>query len=300
MIVERIIQTYKEEVEDFSQNIFRASLAGKCPRRLGFQRLGVAGHPQIRAYLTFELGDAIHKILRDRIRLAFVNGLLPEFKMIEFEDEVEPDKWEVVINFDGFTITGHPDGRYEKVDGTKGLIEFKSMSNFAFKRALKGEIDYDYLVQAGLYIAGSGYNIGEFTWILYRKETSHLLELRISPFIDQMKIMEREDQHFILMEKPFDIKLHPIIEKYKKILLLETLQDVINAFPTAVNPGVCHNCQGTGQKEYGRCRVCKGRGLLDPPFEIGYPCNYCPYWNICFPNAVLEFEEGKPKLIIGG
>jgi hypothetical protein len=299
MIVDKIVETYREQVEEFSQNIFRASLAGKCPRRLGFQRLGVPGHPQIRAYLTFELGDAIHRILRDRIRLAFRNGLLTEIEKIEFEDEVDPNQWEIILRFNGFNITGHPDGRYWKKDGVKGLIEFKSMSNYAFKRALKGEIDYDYLVQAGIYILGSD-DIGEFTWILYRKETSHLLELRISPFIDQMKLMEREDLHFILLEKPFDIKLEPIVEKYNKILTLETIDAVINSFPTAVNPGVCHNCGGLGQKEYGKCRVCKGRGLLDPPFEIGYPCNYCPYWNICYPEAVLEFEEGKPKLIIGG
>ena len=297
MIVEKIIQTYRFEAEEFSQDIFRASLIGKCPRRLGFQRLGLVGHPQIRAYLTFEIGDLIHGILRDRIRDAIRNGLFDEFVSFKFEDE---EKIEIKLKLsDEITIIGHPDGIYEKKNGIKGVIEFKSASNYMFRRALSGDLDPDYLYQAAVYLKGGDFD--EFIWIFYRKETSHLLEILVSPLIDTLQVMENKDKHFFLVETPFNINFDSIIEKYNKILSCNRVEDIINTFPPAIQVGVCHNCGGTGLKEYGKCRVCKGFGRLNPPYEITYPCSYCPYYLICFPEAVLEFtDDNKPKIKIGG
>lgn len=63
------------------------------------------------------------------------------------------------------------------LDPTHGLVvvEKKSMSNFAFRRAVLGVLDYSYCCQLVGVLVATGFDAA--VWVLVRKETGHLAEV---------------------------------------------------------------------------------------------------------------------------
>lgn len=302
MFVNVILQNIRESIEDLSPNIYRASLLGKCPRRLVFQKFSFPGRISTRGKLVLIEGEEIHKRIKSYIKQLFYAGFLPEIEKIEIEDEYKdnPEKWEIEIKIsDNLTIIGHPDIKvWHKIYGP-GVIEIKSASNYAFLRALKLEIDEDYLAQLGAYIYSGQFDWGGF--IFYRKETSHLLEILFfrESYNVEYRLMEHNEKEFFIIETPFNYDFSKIIEKYK---IIEQIQDPMKAleiFSEPVNHYVCQNCNGlgiSGKVRIQTCRRCSGTGLEPSPVYLKYPCSYCPYIDICYPGAILEFDENlKPK-----
>lgn len=62
--------------------------------------------------------------------------------------------------------------------GRMTLIEMKSMSNFAFRRALLGVLEYRYRVQ--LLTETMATHVDDAIWFLFRKETAHMAEVHFS------------------------------------------------------------------------------------------------------------------------
>src|SRR5437016_5223902 len=67
----------------------------------------------------------------------------------------------------------------------RALAELKSMSNYGFRNALQGRVDYGYRCQLNSYVVGGG--LSNALWVCYRKETSHLLELFCSKKIERVE-----------------------------------------------------------------------------------------------------------------
>ncbi len=69
------------------------------------------------------------------------------------------------------------------------LIEQKTMSNFAFRRALLGEIEYRYQCQLiGTLAALKPSGVTSALWLLHRKETQHLLEIGFVKQLDSTRV----------------------------------------------------------------------------------------------------------------
>jgi hypothetical protein len=66
------------------------------------------------------------------------------------------------------------------------IVEFKSMSNFAFRRALMGDMDYRYRCQLAAAVTGAA--MTSAVWLVVRKETSHLAEISFQQGEDRTTI----------------------------------------------------------------------------------------------------------------
>ena len=295
MIVEKIYQEYEKVALSrvLDTYINRCSLANRCIRYLGFKKLGVIGRLTARAYMMFLLGDMVELIIKDDI-----------LKVLRSNDNFEfTDKdLEIKIDLgDGVILTGHLDGLMRLKDNDKyGVVEIKSMSNYAFDEALEGKISEDYIVQASLY--AYALNVDFIDFICYRKETSHILELIFWRDIEsnvKVQYMAHEEKDYFVLNYPFDFSFIPKIrDKYKVLNSVLSIEDVLS-IPIPYDFTLCSNCNGTGQKEYGKCRSCKGMGKkidLQGFVQIGYPCSYCPYNVICYPNQIVEFDGLRPVI----
>ena len=80
---------------------------------------------------------------------------------------------------------GHADGVPTLESYGRTVAELKSMSNYGFRNALQGKVDYGYRCQLNSYVVGGGLN--NALWVCYRKETSHLLELFCSKKIEKIE-----------------------------------------------------------------------------------------------------------------
>ncbi len=293
MLVEKIYTEYEKisVSRQLDTYIDRCSLANKCIRYLGFKKLGVIGRLTPRAYMMFVLGDLIELIIKDDIM-----KVLRSNDFIEFLDK----DLEVKVDLgDGIILTGHLDGFIRIKDTDKyGVLEIKSMSNWAFEEALEGQISEDYIVQASLY--AYALNVDFIAFICYRKETSHLLELvfwRDLKSNVKVQYMAHNERDYFILNYPFDFSFIPKIkEKYKRLMGVLSIEDVLG-IEIPYDFTTCSNCNGTGVKEYGKCRSCKGFGKrIDPQgfVVLGFPCSYCAYNMLCYPNQIVEFDGLKP------
>jgi len=295
MLVEKIFKYYEKISLERSLDsvIHRASLANKCIRYLGFKKLGVMGKINARAYMMFKLGDMIELIVKDDIMLA-----LKQCSDIEVLTENE----EVSIDLgDGIVLSGHIDGFiYVKDQGKYGILEIKSASNYLFDEALEGRVDEDYIVQASLYALAL--KVDFVCFIFYRKETSHYLEVIYSKDISNdaiVRYMAHPEKSYFTLQYPFDFSFIPRIkEKYKLLNGIISIEEVLS-LPIPYDMEKCGNCDGSGIKEYGKCRICKGTGKkteVDGFIKLSYPCSYCPYNVLCYPNQQVEFDGLKPVI----
>ena len=141
---------------------------------------------------------------------------------------------EFYIEVDGIKIFGHADGVPTLETYGRTVAELKSMSNYGFRNALQGKVDYAYRCQLNSYVVGGGLN--NALWVCYRKETSHLLELFCSKKIEKIETriltpsggwlqytpetpIEDDEWQRAEVTHPFDPKLHEqVVERFRKVI----------------------------------------------------------------------------------
>jgi hypothetical protein len=125
-----------------ADTLFRCSDAGSCLRKRAFSALKMEETEAIGAstLLAFEIGNSIH----DSIQEAFMADF-------GFECEVETA---IDLTPHGVSLSGHTDGIITMPDGTKIILEIKTMSGFAAKLHFNGDPKREHVAQAGMYALG--------------------------------------------------------------------------------------------------------------------------------------------------
>ena len=133
--------------------VLSMSSAGMCERRLDYTFRDGSEPPSPNGFLRMEMGHAIHEFLQGWIK----SHLGDRFHGVEEE---------VVIEYDGIKITGHPDGIVSRSDmDGKFLLEIKSVGDFVYKKIVEeGKPLDDHIAQANLYAKAIGV---EWICILY-------------------------------------------------------------------------------------------------------------------------------------
>jgi hypothetical protein len=223
---------------------------------------------------------------------------------------------EFYIEVEGVKIYGHADGVPTLEQYGPTVAELKSMSNFGFRNALQGKIDYSYRCQLNSYVVGAGLN--NALWVCYRKETSHLLELFCSRKITKVETriltpsggwlrftpetpIEDEQWERAEVTHPFDPQLH--------LEVLERFRQVIHARPSNLPDReygpklICGKCEGKGfyltekRQEKKACTACNESGKIQEP-RLEFPCSFCRFKAHCWPRAQLKYEGGKPVWVL--
>jgi hypothetical protein len=311
---------------------FRASSMGHCIRQGCFDLLGLKGEPlQPRRVAVFKHGDLIHSALTDDLCKALGWRWVPG-----------PDFEDCFVEIDGAKISYHIDGAFQ-LDGIAhtgsgwiGIVEFKSMSDYAFEKAKKGEIDHVYLCQAYIYCVGSDFN--PVVFIAYRKETSHMVEIVFDRTATEKIVTQRLTGDPITLAKedplmlteirtPFDPSVEEYVRNRIKWLKLtkEVQEDVelnrltLKAYDSLADwaledvPGAdaveneTVKIQGQANAvtfEHDNPEV-KAVGKNGSWFSyetgrriLGFPCNYCRHLKTDFPEARMEMKGDKPIWVI--
>jgi len=108
---------------------FRMSEAGKCPRALSAQLLGMEG-----------------EVIPEFVMRAAEEGNWHEARIIEKlkeQDNIFDQQLEVVLEYPSFNLIGHIDGKIQDYDLQRGvkLLEIKTMSQYEFDRWMKGRFE---------------------------------------------------------------------------------------------------------------------------------------------------------------
>ncbi len=310
MIIDRLEAFYAGNANNRKGpiNVFRASSAGYCERRLGYDKLGYRGDPITpRRAAVFRHGNIIdHALKRD----------LHECLGSEF---IEPGR--DTCEIEGVKISFEPDGAFQH-DGEIGIVENKTMNDYAFERALKGQIDRAYLCQAWVYAYGTSFN--PVVFVAYRKETSHFAEVIFDRHAQQTVVTQRfgGDPREIYIKDPllmaeirtpFDGSVEE--EVRGKFRRLAELSDAAGLAPRlvfndrsepiiqpetvsvqgAANAAAYANANAvdvaTATKSGSWFKFATGRKILN------FPCSYCSHVRRCT-GASLEFENNKPKWVV--
>jgi len=159
VLIEKILKHYNEvEREREWSNPLRMSNAGKCARAIAYQHLKYYPQPlNARARMVFRLGDLVEQ---DIVDIAQQLGLTDMQK-------------EIKVMIAGQEVIGHIDGLYEGIP-----FDVKSTSDYGFKKAKRGDIDYGYICQMHMYMKGTGSKSAVL--IFYNKNTSHLYEALVN------------------------------------------------------------------------------------------------------------------------
>ena len=122
--------------------LMRCSDAGSCIRKRGFAAIEAPETEEIgpETLLAFEIGNSIHEVLQE----AFLND-----PGLEVEVETPID-----LSHLGVSLSGHTDGIITMPNGTKIILEIKTMSGFGAKMHFRGEPKREHVAQAGLYALG--------------------------------------------------------------------------------------------------------------------------------------------------
>lgn len=316
MLIDKLENIWREKAQRLNgkaQNVFRASSSGHCARALGYQKIGIAGEPLTpRRMAVFEHGHtldwALKRDLADALGDKFINlDLLPPNKF--FIDDIEI----------GFT----PDGAFETDDGQIGIVEFKTMSEYSFERALKGEIDRGYLCQAWCYYLGTGFN--PICFIAYRKNTSHYAEIVFDRNVRERVVTQRfggDPKEIYLndpllistISTPFDPSVETEVrEKFKALAALKdesglaprlivndrgepVIKDETISVQGQANAAAYANANGTNLSKATKSgswyKFLTGRKV------VNFPCDYCQMLRICREGVELEIVGDKPKWVI--
>ena len=305
MIIEHLEEFYRREAAARNKeprNVFRASSAGYCERRLGYEKLGVQGDPLTpRRLSVFRHGTAIDGALKIDLQLALNDKFLNLDALRRNECEIE-----------GVTVSFTPDGAFQNGGEAIGIVEIKTMSDYAFDRACKGEIDRSYLCQAWVYAYGTSFN--PVVFICYRKETSHMVELVFDKNQKEKIVVQRygndalelainEPLMLAEIKTPFDPSVEEEVRgKFKRLAELESVNDLAPGV-RAIGPEVV--------KIQGKAKAIEAEAEYGPPEKVGgswftfhtprkiagFPCSYCPMIKKCL-NAKLEITHGRPTWVI--
>lgn len=211
-------------------------------------------------------------------------------------------------------------------------LEKKAVSNFAFRRAVIGEVDFEKRCQMVTFVEATKLPVA---WLFFRKETAHLLEIFFAPDNDKVKVtftksngqqetfvrhgssLKREDGTSIEMDAypesewdvaetwtPYDKDLlGQIHDNVRRVLLAEEGQWHRRYGPSFI----CRVCNGTKIQTLSKstkeplkkakpCEDCGQTGVVERVELPRFPCGYCPVVKNCYGAAGLETEiTDKPK-----
>jgi hypothetical protein len=227
--------------------------------------------------LVFDLGDRVE----DAIQNWLYEADIPHIRPNESRDlvEVRPPGLRVRCDFfleaDGSEywqedIAAVPGDFPPPQKGEQLVGEVKSMSDYAFDRAKRGDIDIAYLCQMEVYTRA--YNVKHALLIAYKKQTSHLCEVLYTQSEERWQWLcnnvnaARGDE---LPPRPYELE-----EK-------------------------CGGCDGTGltAKRKQPHKACSGTGK-EPggPFLPNFPCGYCGQKENCWGSLELTVNRaGQPR-----
>jgi len=311
MIIEHVETLYRERAEKRNQwagNWARASSLGYCPRHLGYQKLGFIGDPLTpRRISVFNHGTIIDG--------AFKTDLLEALK-----GSISTEKNRGSIEIEGVKISGECDGLFY-LDGRYGVLEGKTMSDFAFDRAKHGEIEEGYQIQAWLY--SRMFDVDLIVFYCYRKETSHVVEVVFDGCAKELVITKRfgGDEREIAVNDPmlvaeirtpFSPEIEAKARATVKAVSAVTCEDDLPPRLTVNDRGepVIQSETVKAQKKedkdaalakYGEpVKVNGGWATYSTGRKIaGFPCSYCPHIRRCL-NVRLEFSDSnKPLWVVG-
>jgi len=303
-VLEEMYRADARELNNRPRNVFRASSSGLCERRLGYELLGVEGEPlQPRRLAVLKHGTILDTALKADLRRAFGDRFLNL-------DELPGNRFEL----EGVTITFTPDGAFQSDDGQIGIVEFKTMAEFSFDRALKGEIDRQYLCQAWCYHEGTGFN--PIVFVCYRKNTSAYCEVIFDRNVEQTIVTQRfggDPRELYLndpllvaeVRTPFDPSVETEVrEKFRRLSQVKTEADLAPGV-RAIEPEVTR-VQGRAKADEHQAANPIHKNILKSgswyTFETGrqiakFPCSYCAWVKLCL-NARLEIKDSQPRWII--
>jgi len=309
MVIEALESLYRAQAEADNtkkRNPFRASSAGRCERELGYAKLGIKGHPlQPRRLAVMKHGTIIHTALTRDLGLALGDRFVPEKKLAA--------RKKLYTTIEGVKISYHPDGAVQLDDGRLGIVEFKTMADFSFERATKGEIDHDYLCQAYVYHVGTDFPVVIF--LAYRKETAHVVEIVFDRDANETTVVQRlggdplalatnDPLSVTAIRTPFhDEVAEEVRGKFKRLAQVKKEADLAEGVRIIENEQL--KVQGKEkaieyQRNYGEPVKIGGGGWHT--FETGrkiagFPCNYCSMISTCL-GARLEINGGKPTWVL--
>ena len=131
-----------------SRGVLRLSSAGKCARQLAYKYHGIETKGKkmdARAKIIFFQGDLVELMLASIAKLSGCNIVATGLHQATVEFKVN-----------GQVIKGHTDGLLIE-PGEVLLVEFKSMSSYAFERFVDGYIDDSYITQYNTYLSALGF-----------------------------------------------------------------------------------------------------------------------------------------------
>jgi hypothetical protein len=210
------------------------------------------------------------------------------------------------------------------------VLEAKSLSNFAFRRAVVGTLDYGKRAQIAGIRAATGLPVA---LVGYRKETHHLAEICYLVGAGQTRVVLTRPNGTQEVFFPEGEGLRPAAggaatwpaEATWEQAQCEVWTPDDPAMLAAIGARVrrvlfarpgewhreygpdfsCEKCGGAGSLA---CRHCKGTGITAKlgagrgalqDAELGYPCSYCPVVATCWQAAGLRLElDTKPHFYV--
>lgn len=267
---------------------------------LGYTKLGYTGEKLTpRRMAVFHHGDYMDKGLKDDLMAALF-------------DYVVTRNLKGSVTIEGEEITGEADFFFFH-EMRKGIGEIKTMSNAAFERAIRGEIEESYQAQAWLY--SKIWNVDLIVFICYRKESSAICEVIFDANQPELVVTQRfggnerqlyTDDPLLRTEvrTPFDGHIEDKIRDTIRAVKATTGRDNLPAKPYTPMAELVsiqnREEKAEAEKRYGPpiskngswAKFATGRQIL------GWQCSYCQMIRHCWPEASLEFDNGKPKWIV--
>lgn len=254
-----------------------------CPAAILMQEAGIKGEPlEARTLRVFDTG---HRVESQIVQAIYRSGH-PLFDGPNNEDvgalrgipEDVQEECQVTVGIAPHTITvpGHLDGRVSW-NGQEYIVDVKSMSDFAFDRLEKGEVDDKYLDQFNLYMRGTGTR-----WcacIGVRKETSHIAVSWV-PY-DEKRLEQ------------IDLRVAAVLSRLGGKAVSSDMVAELGW------------CVAKKELKYQRTKpvgyIPTGREEARQKHEDGMPATYCSYASVCpkVGKGGFEFviDGGKPKWI---
>lgn len=308
MVIEALEALYRSQAEKDNakkHDPFRASSAGRCERALGYQKLGINGKPlQPRRLAVMKHGTIIHTALTRDLGRALGDRFVSEKKLTA--------RKKLFTTIEGIKISYHPDGAVQLPDDRLAIVEFKTMADFSFQKATKGEIDREYLCQAYVYHVGTDFPVVIF--LAYRKETSHLVSIVFDRDAkettvvqrfggDPMELATNDPLDLTEIRTPFDDSVAEEVRgKYRRLGALTKKEELAPGVRVIEDEVV--KVQGKEkalqyQKDYGEPSNVAGSWYSFKTGRriAGFPCSYCSQIEDCL-SAKLEIRGGKPVWVI--
>lgn len=233
--------------------------AGQCPRKLWLGLNGAEEEPvEPRGLRNFAMGNMVED--------AAINLMIEAGVPLIRSDEAR----------DTFEVPGigrvRPDV-FLDVGGLHLVADIKSISNFGFERAQRGNVDFAYEAQLEVYLRGLDVEWGVL--IFWRKDTSHM----------HYHVVRRNDERWATIQEGVALA--------RGTTMPERPYEMEHRCP-GVKEGKCINGKtpARGQPH----STCGGTGLVPGGPKLRYPCSYCGFKVACWgPLTMSVSKEGAPE-----